>query len=118
MNFYERVALVCGQIPAGRVATYGQVALLCGKPKNSRQVGYALGRKLSGREIPAHRMVNCQGYLSGAAAFERPDTQKKLLQSEGVRVSRENRVDLGKYGWKHTFLDALDFERLFEERGI
>ena len=118
MNFYQRVALVCSRIPRGCVATYGQVALLCGKPKNSRQVGYALGRMLSGWEIPAHRMVNHQGYLSGAAAFERPDTQKKLLRSEGVLVSRENRVDLGKYGWKHTFLDALAFEKLFEERGI
>ena len=43
MNFYQRVALVCSRIPRGCVATYGQVALLCGKPKNSRQVGYALG---------------------------------------------------------------------------
>lgn len=118
MNFYERVALVCSRIPEGCVATYGQVALLCGKPKNSRQVGYALGKKLSGREIPAHRMVNHQGYLSGAAAFERPDTQKKLLRGEGVRVSREGRVDLEKYGWKHTLPDALAFQELFEERGI
>lgn len=40
MDFYERVALVCSRIPAGTVATYGQIALLCGKPRNARQVGY------------------------------------------------------------------------------
>lgn len=42
MNFYERMRIVCMAIPAGTVATYGQIAMLCGKPKNSRQVGYGL----------------------------------------------------------------------------
>lgn len=118
MNFYERVACVCSQIPRGCVATYGQIALLCGKPKNSRQVGYALNRRLCGREVPAHRVVNHQGYLSGAKAFQAPYTQKRLLNGEGVCVSREQRVDLRKYGWKHTFLDAAAFRELFEEKGI
>lgn len=118
MNFYERVAFVCCQIPRGCVATYGQIALLCGKPRNSRQVGYALNRRLHGREVPAHRVVNHQGYLSGAQAFETPHAQKRLLNVEGVRVSREQRVDLKKYGWKHTLSDAAAFQELFEERGI
>lgn len=118
IDFYERVALVCSRIPVGCVATYGQIALLCQKPRNSRQVGYALNRRLDGRNVPAHRVVNHQGYLSGAAAFATPTAQKKALQAEGVRVSKEQQVDLKKYGWKHTLEDVLEFEREFKERGI
>ena len=44
MDFYQRARIVCANIPEGRVATYGQIALLCGKPKNARQVGYALNK--------------------------------------------------------------------------
>ena len=94
-NFYQRMALVCERIPRGRVATYGQIALLCGKPKNARQVGYG-----------------------GAQAFEKADTQRKRLRAEGVQVSREQRVDLEKYGWKHTLEDALELRKLFQEQGL
>lgn len=68
-DFYKRAAIVCRGIPYGKAATYGQIALLCGKPKNARQVGYALNRGLLGLDIPAHRVVNARGILSGAAAF-------------------------------------------------
>ena len=68
MDFYKRVGITVRTVPEGKVATYGQIALLCGKPKNARQVGYALNRGLAG-EVPAHRVVNSQGYLTGAASF-------------------------------------------------
>ena len=58
MDFYERVRFVMNHIPYGKAATYGQIALLCGKPGNSRQVGYALNRRLGGADLPAHRVVN------------------------------------------------------------
>ena len=64
MDFYRRAALVCNKIPYGKVATYGQIALLCGKPKNARQVGYALNKGRLG-EVPAHRIINSKGILSG-----------------------------------------------------
>lgn len=67
MDIYRRIGLVCSRIPRGRVATYGQIALLCGKPGNSRQVGYALKKGLAGEDVPAHRVVNAAGILSGAA---------------------------------------------------
>lgn len=118
MDFYERVAFVMNQIPYGKAATYGQIALLCGKPKNSRQVGYALNRRLNGRDLPAHRVVNASGVLSGAAAFQTPDMQKILLEAEGVAVDEENRVDLKRFGWRHTLEDALEFRAWFEEKGI
>lgn len=58
MTFYEKMRIVCRAIPAGRVATYGQIAILCGKPKNSRQVGYGLKHDLAGPDVPAFRIVN------------------------------------------------------------
>lgn len=121
MDFYRRVSLACRAIPEGKVATYGQIALLCGKPGNSRQVGYALNRGLAG-EVPAHRVVNHQGYLTGARSFEEPDTQESLLESEGVLVTKERpgqfRVSLKEYGWKNTLAEAEALRAAFrkEER--
>lgn len=120
MDFYRRMALVCANIPYGRVATYGQIALLCGKPKNSRQVGYALR---SGRadDVPAHRIVNSRGILSGARQFETPDTQKNLLEAEGVLVERTDegwRVDLKNYMWETSVDDEEELHVIFVEMGI
>ena len=103
MDFYEKTAIVCRMIPEGRVSTYGQIALLCGNPRYARRVGFALGRKLT--DVPAHRVVNHQGILSGAMAFATADVQKILLEVEGVAVMRTAdgkswRVELGKYGWQ------------------
>ncbi|MDO5423622.1 MAG: MGMT family protein [Eubacteriales bacterium] len=113
MDFYKRVEMVCKEIPFGRVATYGQIALLCGKPANARQVGYALGHRLTRDDIPAHRVVNGQGYLSGAGAFAVSGLQAMLLEKEGVEVTDGQRVDLKKYGWKHTLEDAERFRACF-----
>lgn len=121
VDFYQRMKLVCAQIPAGRVATYGQIALLCGKPGNARQVGYALRRGRAGEQVMAHRIVNAKGVLSGAEAFETPETQKQLLESEGVQVQKTEtgwRVELKKYGWENTMEEAEQLYRLFREGGI
>ena len=110
MNFYEKMNVICKKIPEGKVATYGQIALLCGKPKNSRQVGYGLRENLAGDDIPAHRVVNSKGELSGAVYFEHSDLQKLLLQDEGVEVFRDGdkwKVNLNKYKWEHTKEDIL-----------
>lgn len=115
MDFYKRVAQVCKWIPYGRVVTYGQIALLCGKPRNARQVGYALNKNLAGDDLPAHRVVNSQGYLSGAKAFSGKDPQKRLLEKEGVKVSSEQRVDLKQYGWYNTLDEALQLRSIFEK---
>ena len=116
MDFYKRVTTVCKHIPFGRVATYGQIALLCQKPSNSRQVGYALRHKIS-EDIPAHRIVNHQGFLSGAAVFGEDFPQKRLLQAEKIVVSMESRVDLKTFGWKNTLDDALLLEAIFKKEG-
>lgn len=111
-------------IPRGCVATYGQIALLCGKPANSRQVGYGLRTGLAGEGIPAHRVVNSRGILSGAQAFSEPDLQERLLEQEGVFVEKCEtpgepcRVNLEQYGWKNTMDEAEELAVLFEQEGI
>ena len=120
-DFYRRAAIVCRRIPYGKTATYGQIALLCGKPRNARQVGYALNRGRLGGGIPAHRVVNSRGILSGAAAFETGDMQRRLLEAEGVKTEYTEdgwRVDLEKDGWHNTLEEALQFRQMFEEQGI
>lgn len=118
MNFYKRVEAVCRMIPYGKAATYGQIALLCGMPRNARQVGYALSHRLLDPALPAHRIVNSRGFLSGAASFETPVTQKRLLEAEGIKVSPELEIDLKKDGWKNSLDDALLLRTYFETEGI
>lgn len=121
MDFYKRMRLVCLRIPAGSVATYGQIALLCGRPNHARQVGHGLKLGLAGEGIPAHRVVNSKGELSGAGYFETPDLQKLLLQEEGVETVRTVngwKTDLKKYRWKNTMEEAQELERIYKEQSV
>ena len=120
VSMYERIGIVCGEIPEGRVATYGQIALLCKKPGNSRQVGYALKYGLAGEKgrAAAHRVVNSRGILSGAASFETFDRQKILLEQEGVEVAwtvKGWQVDLKRFGGKNTLEEAFALEERFKK---
>lgn len=122
IDFYKRTAKVCNMVPPGKVATYGQIALLCEKPQHSRQVGYALNRKIT-EAVPAHRIVNHQGCLSGAPAFEQPDMQKLLLEEEGIELEyvirlQKHKVNLKRYQWKHTLEDIQILKEIFKTEGI
>ena len=68
-------------------------------------------------DVPAYKVVNSQGVLSGAASFEHPDLQRMLLE-EGIEVSMDNKVDLKKYGWKNSLEDAEFFRETFRRKGI
>lgn len=98
-GYFDEVYRVVRSIPRGRVCTYGKVAELTGSPAAVRAVGWALSA-LKGPDsgVPWHRVINAQGRIS-----QRGENvcllQRKLLQSEGVRFSRDGRVDLKKYGW-------------------
>lgn len=118
MDFYRRMEIVCQSIPFGTVVSYGQVALLCGKPHNARQVGYALSHGNLKGDISAHRIVNSRGELSGAGAFDHPDTQRTLLEAEGIRVTPDNKVDMNRYGWKNTWEEALFLRTQFEQEEV
>lgn len=100
MNTFERIYEVVKQIPKGRVATYGLVALLAGNPKLARVVGYALHVNPEPGTIPCHRVVNRMGEVSTAFAFGGENMQRILLSEEGIEFTPEGKVDLKIYLWK------------------
>lgn len=95
-RIYEAVK----KIPAGCVATYGQVAEAAGDRKMARAVGNALHKNPDPEHIPCHRVVNAKGELAGEYAFGGVWKQAERLISEGVEVT-EGRVDLSRFQWKH-----------------
>ena len=94
-RIYEAVK----KIPAGKVATYGQVASMAGNKKMARAVGNALHANPDPDSIPCYRVVNSRGGLSGEFAFGGAHAQAKLLEADGVEVI-DGKVDLEKYGYK------------------
>jgi methylated-DNA-protein-cysteine methyltransferase related protein len=100
-RFYADVYRLVRQVPRGRVTTYGSIARALGMPRGARQVGWALaalnGR---GRRVPAHRVVNARGALSGAWAFGRPLAQRRRLEQDGVCFDADGRVPLERYLWE------------------
>lgn len=98
-GIFDKIYEIVNQIPKGKVATYGQVALMAGNPRWARVVGYALHVNPDPQHIPCHRVVNRMGKLSPAFAFGGENVQKDRLESEGVEVI-DNTVDLEKYIWK------------------
>lgn len=86
-------------IPAGRVATYGQIATLAGLPGHARQVGYAL-YALSDDDVPWHRVINARGEISRRSDPGPEPLQRVMLESEGVVFDEHGRVDLRRFGWE------------------
>jgi methylated-DNA-protein-cysteine methyltransferase-like protein len=106
-SLYEQIYEVTQQIPAGHVATYGQIARLAGIPKGARQVGYAmaaLGRGRPRPEVPWHRVVNAKGESSVGGE------QVARLESEGVVFDERGRIDLKRFGWSESDEEGLLFE--------
>ncbi len=102
-NFFERVHAVTRQIPRGRVSTYGAIARYLGSPQSSRMVGWALNSTKNLPEwIPAHRVVNRNGLLTGKNYFPGKETMRELLESEGVVVKENMVVNLSDYLWDPT----------------
>lgn len=96
-TFYERVYLVVERIPAGTVATYGQVAALAGC--TARQAGYALSSLPLGAPIPWQRVINSKGKISMRGRGDGQITQRTLLEKEGVVFRANGSVDLDIYRW-------------------
>lgn len=93
----KRIYEAVKKIPAGKVATYGQVAAMAGNPKMSRAVGNALHKNPDPENTPCFRVVNSKGELSGAFAFGGENEQKKRLEADGIKVE-DGRVELSRYG--------------------
>ena len=85
-NFYHKVYEVARKIPYGRVTSYGAIAKAIGAAKSARMVGYAMNGAAAMQEVPAHRVVNRNGLLTGKHHFPGTHLMQQLLESEGVEV--------------------------------
>ena len=99
MSFFEQVYEVVKRIPKGKVTSYGQIAKMCGNHRMARQVGWALHANPSQKDIPCHRVVNKDGFLSKGYAFGGIDVQKAMLENEGIVISDAFQIDMKKYDW-------------------
>jgi methylated-DNA-protein-cysteine methyltransferase-like protein len=99
-NFFELVYDVARQIPKGRVTSYGAIARCLGTKMSARMVGWAMnGAGKVKPRVPAHRVVNRNGMLSGKHHFATPDQMEMLLKKEGVRVKNDIIIDFEKLFW-------------------
>lgn len=96
---YRRIYEIVREIPAGRVATYGQVAALAGLPGHARQVGYALNSTPEGLDLPWQRVINARGEVSPRSDGGSEHYQRHLLEEEGVVFDERGRVNLALYRW-------------------
>ena len=99
-GFFELVYEVARQIPKGKVTSYGAIAACLGARSSARMVGWAMNG--AGRvkpKVPAHRVVNRVGLLSGKHHFTPPGNMEKLLRKEGIKVKNDKIVDFDKYYW-------------------
>ena len=99
-SFFEQVYEVARQIPRGRVTSYGAIANCLGTKLSARMVGWAMnGAGKVKPKVPAHRVVNRLGILSGKHHFGEPDAIEKLLKKEGIKVKDDTIIDFQKYFW-------------------
>ena len=100
-RLFERVWDLTRRVPRGRVTTYGSLARQLGNPRLSRAVGYAL--HAAPGDVPCHRVVNRLGGLSDAFHPMGKETQRLLLEMEGVPFTPDGRVDLAACQWEGPF---------------
>lgn len=97
-DFFEQVFEVVRLIPHGRVTSYGAIGNYLGAKRSARMVGWAMNAA-HGKNVPAHRVVNRNGNLSGKMHFETPDAMENLLRSEGVKVVNDTVQNLEAVFW-------------------
>ena len=98
LSFFEAVFQVARQIPYGRVTSYGAIAKYLGASKSARMVGYAMNSSV-GKDVPAHRVVNRVGLLTGKHHFEGSNLMQQLLESEGIVVKDNQVQDFDSVFW-------------------
>lgn len=99
-NFFERVYLIARQIPYGKVTSYGAIAKALGSGRSARMVGWAMNASHLNEDIPAHRVVNRKGILTGKHHFDGTNLMQQLLESEGIKVVDNQIVDFEKHFWQ------------------
>lgn len=99
-NFFERVYQIVRQIPHGKVTSYGAIAKTLGTARSARMVGWAMNAAHNLEDVPAHRVVNRVGLLSGKHHFDGTNLMQQLLENEGINVVNNQIVDFEKYFWQ------------------
>jgi methylated-DNA-protein-cysteine methyltransferase-like protein len=103
-NFFERVYEVARQIPYGKVTSYGAIAKALGAVRSARMVGWAMNASHNMEDVPAHRVVNRFGLLSGKHHFGGTNLMQQLLESEGIKVVDNQIIDFDKHFWEPEIL--------------
>lgn len=98
-SFFEDVFEVAKLIPKGRVTSYGAIAAYLGLRSSARMVGWAMNAAHTDKKVPAHRVVNSQGLLTGKHHFVPPSAMEERLKKEGVKVVKDKVVDFDKKFW-------------------
>lgn len=102
-NFFERVYEIVRQIPEGKVTSYGAIAKAIGAARSARMVGWAMNASHNLEDVPAHRVVNRIGILSGKHHFEGTNLMQQLLENEGIQVVDNQIIDFEKHFWEPNF---------------
>tara|TARA_R110002050_G_scaffold94765_2_gene197222 strand:+ start:78389 stop:78718 length:330 start_codon:yes stop_codon:yes gene_type:complete len=98
LNFFDKVFEVAKRIPYGRVTSYGAIAKYLGTARSARIVGYAMNGSHN-KEVPAHRVVNRKGLLTGKHHFDGTNLMQQLLESEGINVVENQIQNFDKIFW-------------------
>jgi methylated-DNA-protein-cysteine methyltransferase-like protein len=98
-NFFQKVYAIARQIPFGRVTSYGAIAKHLGAAGSARMVGWAMNASHNIDDIPAHRVVNRKGLLTGKHHFEGTNLMQQLLENEGIKVIDHQIQDFEKHFW-------------------
>ncbi|MFV8368595.1 MGMT family protein [Flavobacterium sp. LB2R40] len=99
-NFFERVYAVVRQIPYGKVTSYGAIAKALGTARSARMVGWAMNASHSLEDVPAHRVVNRKGLLTGKLHFDGTNLMQQLLENEGLIIIDNQIMDFEKHFWQ------------------
>ena len=105
-NYFELVYEVVRLIPKGRVSTYGAIADYLAHG-SARRVGWALNKVKPHDQVPAHRVVNSKGELSGRHAFDPPSTMQTNLELEGIQISKDKIINFKDLYWHPQELDNI-----------
>lgn len=102
-GFFEKVYAVTKLVPFGRVTTYGAIAKFLGMPRSARMVGWALNASHIDDSIPAHRVVNRNGFLTGKHHFKGSNLMQQLLENENIRVEKNCVLEFKELLWDPNF---------------
>jgi methylated-DNA-protein-cysteine methyltransferase-like protein len=106
ISFFERVYQIARQIPEGKVTSYGAIAKCLGSAQSARMVGWAMNASHNCNDIPAHRVVNRKGFLTGKHHFDGTNLMQQLLENEGIKVVDNQIIDFENHFWEPNKLSV------------